>query len=236
MADPLLPHLAHQSHQIFFRVAEEHHPQIVIGHSGDHVRLILKPHAFLFHRGVHGLDLGNGKVQNRAGVIEFGLLRPCQHQANAAAVEEGQARPRFEQQFQPQRVLIESGGPLHVMGVDCDLANARDPNCGGCDIHGLTSWVHLVSIANYISPASSRKKCRRAETECPSPNPLPRPTSLRLPTGCIPPPSICCVACASRMSPLAKGRPASRRSPCWFSEDLKHWANWPPPNRSSHPP
>ena len=57
-------YFAHQAQQIAFRIAEEGHPQIVIGHSGDEVRLVVKLHALVLHDGVGGLNVGNGKIQN----------------------------------------------------------------------------------------------------------------------------------------------------------------------------
>src|SRR4249920_3635039 len=75
-----LLHFTHQSHQIPLRVAEEYHPQIVIGHSCDQVRLIFEGHTLLFHRGVGGLNVRHREVENGAGVIELRFLGPGQHE------------------------------------------------------------------------------------------------------------------------------------------------------------
>jgi hypothetical protein len=46
---PTLPfHFAHQGQQIVFGVAEEGHPEVVVGHAGDHVRLVFETNTFLF--------------------------------------------------------------------------------------------------------------------------------------------------------------------------------------------
>src|ERR1035438_7833019 len=65
----------------------------MIGHSRDHVRLILKVHALLFHSGVRGLNVGHGKVQDRTGMIKLRPLWTRQHQTHPSAVEKGELRP-----------------------------------------------------------------------------------------------------------------------------------------------
>ena len=54
----------HQCHEIRFRVAEENHPQIVIGHFRDYVRLVFEAHAVFFHSGVRCLNVGHGEIKN----------------------------------------------------------------------------------------------------------------------------------------------------------------------------
>src|SRR5580698_8355782 len=88
-------------------------------------------------------------------MIELRLLRPAQHQADSAAVEKREPGRNLEQQLQPQRILIKSGGALHIVRVDRNLSDAR--NSGSSGSHGgvLTSRSILVSIANYISMRKS---------------------------------------------------------------------------------
>ena len=59
-------------------------------------------------------------------MIELGLLWTVEHQAHAAAIEERQSRRRLEQQFQPQHLLVEVGGALHVVRGNLDLSEPRD--------------------------------------------------------------------------------------------------------------
>jgi hypothetical protein len=70
-------------------------------------------------------------------MIEFGLLRPSEHQAHSAAIEKRKPRRGLEQQLQPQNILIESGGTIHVVRVDGDLPDPR--NSGSRFSHILSS-------------------------------------------------------------------------------------------------
>src|ERR1035437_10524502 len=134
----------------------------MIGHSRDHVRLILKVHALLFHSGVRGLKVGHGKIQDRTGMIELRPLWTRQHQTHPSAVEKGEPRPGLEQQLQSQHILIEIGGPLYIVRIDGNLSDARDSDSRRSYIHVLTSPSRLFSLANNIGLVSSSKKCRRA--------------------------------------------------------------------------
>src|ERR1035438_4817642 len=55
-------HFTHQPHQISFRVAEEDHPQIVVRHFNEQVRLIFETHAVSLHLLVCRMDVRHGKV------------------------------------------------------------------------------------------------------------------------------------------------------------------------------
>src|SRR5579864_8938700 len=108
----------------------------MIGHSRDHVRLVFKAHAFLLHGGVRGLNVGNRKVKNGTEMIELRLLWTRQHQSHSAALEKGEPRTSLEEQLQPQHILVEAGSPLHVVCVDCNLSDARNPDSRCYSIHG----------------------------------------------------------------------------------------------------
>src|SRR5579863_990494 len=83
-------HLAHQRQQIAFSVAEESHPEIVVGHPRNRMRFILKFDSSIFDSPVCFLYVANLKVNDRAGMIEFGFLRFVQHEPDAATIEERQ--------------------------------------------------------------------------------------------------------------------------------------------------
>src|SRR5215469_869149 len=89
-------YFAHQREQIVFGVAEEGHPQIVVGHARDHVRLVLKTHTFLFQSCVCRLHVRYREIEDRCRMVELRLFWAIEHQANSMAVEEGKPRRRFE--------------------------------------------------------------------------------------------------------------------------------------------
>src|SRR5690242_14984180 len=131
---------------------------------------------------MRGLDVRHGKIQDRAGVIELGLLWTVEHQAHAATIEECQSRRRFEQQLQPQHLLVEVGGAFHIVGGYLDLPESRDSDgffCG--DGHVLTSLLELVSIANYIGGGKSRAWRKKLQSRIRN-----SPTCSRWPTACTP--------------------------------------------------
>jgi len=126
LISPLSFHFAHQCQKIVFAVTEKGHPQIMVGHARDHVRLVFEAHAFFFQPGMRGLDIGHGEVQNRTCVIELGLLRMVEHQANAIAIEERQAGWRFEQQLESENLFVEVGRAFHVVRANLNLSQPCD--------------------------------------------------------------------------------------------------------------
>jgi hypothetical protein len=58
----LLPHLAHQPHQITLRIAEERHPQIMIGHLRYQVRFVFEADAVRVHLEVRGLNIWHSEI------------------------------------------------------------------------------------------------------------------------------------------------------------------------------
>ncbi len=57
----------HQRQQISFGVAKKRHPQLVLRHSRDQVRLVLEVHSVFFQFSVSCLNIGYGEIQNRTG-------------------------------------------------------------------------------------------------------------------------------------------------------------------------
>jgi hypothetical protein len=95
---PRLPlHLAHQSQQILLRVAKENHPQIVVGHFRDQMRFVFETYLSSSHARISPVNIGHRKIKDGTGMVELRLLWPRQHQAHSAAIDERQARRRFEQ-------------------------------------------------------------------------------------------------------------------------------------------
>src|SRR5438067_2259436 len=85
-----LPHLRHQRQDVVILVAEESHPQIVVGHARDDVRLVLELDVPRPERFICGLNISHPEIQNGARVIELWLLRFAQHDTDAVAIEECQ--------------------------------------------------------------------------------------------------------------------------------------------------
>src|SRR5688500_3431583 len=66
---------AHQSEEVVLAVAEESHPELVIGHLGDEVRLIFEFHAAALHLRVGLLEISDLEVEDRSGMVKLRLLR-----------------------------------------------------------------------------------------------------------------------------------------------------------------
>src|SRR5258706_7683826 len=163
-------------------------------------------------------------------MVELRLLRGTQHQAHPAAVKKCQSRWRLEKQRQAQLVPIEGRRSVCILGVDGDLADARDSDSScGCT-HLLTSKAKLVSIANYIrwQKSSPKRSSRELSRHGRKPS--------RPPTAFTPPPSTCCAASGSRMWLPAPAQRNCPPSPCWSLPAQRRCANWLLPSRSSYPP
>src|ERR1700687_2762520 len=104
---------------------EMRHPEIVSAHLRDQMRRVLEVYAVAEHLPVRAHNVGYCKVQDGAGMIDLRLLRTAEHQANAPAVEESQGAGG-EQQRQSKNVPVKCGGPVDIIDVDCDLAQARN--------------------------------------------------------------------------------------------------------------
>src|SRR5579864_4698745 len=96
-------------------------PQIVSWHSSNHMRLAFKARVLVFQLSPSRVNVRHEEIQNRAGVVEFRLLGPVEHEPYPATIEERKARRRLEQQLQAKYVLIESRGPLYLLNVDGNL-------------------------------------------------------------------------------------------------------------------
>src|SRR6266403_2308509 len=137
--------LAHQFHDIAFRIAESHHPQIVGWHRGDQTRRRHNLHTPLEKKLVRGVDILNPEVEDGARMIELRRFRGAQHQAHPAAVKESQVTG-LEEQWQTQGVTVKCGGAPEVVNNDGNLADASDSKVCWCAAHGrFTSGSRIVS-------------------------------------------------------------------------------------------
>ena len=169
---PLPLHLAHQRQQIIFCVAEKCHPQIVIRHSRDQVRLILKTDSLLLQSTVGSLDIGYREIQDRAGVIEFRLLRMVKHQPHTVAVQKCQPRWRFKEKLQSQDLFIEIGRTLNIMGNNKkkskESSNGNRPRNGNARVGTAASAVRRrearpASVGADASSALERSSMKAAQ-------------------------------------------------------------------------
>src|SRR6266699_1424226 len=80
--------LAHQFHDIPFRIAESHHPQIVGWHRSDQTRRRHNLYTPLDKKLVRGVDILNPEVQDGARLIELRRVRGAKHQAHSAETPE----------------------------------------------------------------------------------------------------------------------------------------------------
>jgi caffeoyl-CoA O-methyltransferase len=119
-----LPDLAHEAVQVAVGVAEERHPQLVIGHASDEVRLVVERNPSFDQLRASCLDVVDAEVQRRARVVELVGLGLREHQTHVAAREECQ-RPGVEQEVESERVAVEHDGAVDVVDSDRDLPDAR---------------------------------------------------------------------------------------------------------------
>jgi hypothetical protein len=82
-------YLGHKRQRIAFGVFEESHPKFVIGHTGDHVRLVAKFNAERFHPFMSRVYVGHGEVKDRTWMIKFGFGGSIEHEASLPALQEG---------------------------------------------------------------------------------------------------------------------------------------------------
>jgi len=142
-------HLAHERENVGFGVAEEGHPEVVLGHARNEVRLIVKFCATRLEPLERSLDVRHLEIENGTGMVKFRLLGFVEHQAHAAAIEEAQLASA-EQVLQSEDIAIECSGAIDVVCVDGDLTDAGKGRVLR-NIHCAASGRIFVSIANYIS-------------------------------------------------------------------------------------
>jgi len=100
-------------------------PQLVGGHAGDEVGLVFEFGSGGLQAVEGGLDVGDLKIEDRAGVVELRFCGGAEHQADSAAIEKAELAGA-EEKRQSQDVAIESGGAVDVVDVDGDLSYAGE--------------------------------------------------------------------------------------------------------------
>ena len=127
---------AHQADEIFVGVAEEGHPEIVVGHLCGELR-----GAFVFRAAGDDGGVGRGKVVDFE--VERGVfagftvaLRRGEHEANAAGGEECEVGAGGEEETEAEDIAVEGGRDGDVADGDRDLTNVGE---GG--VHGRR-WNH----------------------------------------------------------------------------------------------
>src|SRR5690242_14377020 len=115
--------LGRQRQKIAFRVVAEGHPEVVRPQRRDHMWAVLELDPLPRELGVCGPDVGDLVVEDRPGVVKLGFFGLPEHEANPAAVEEGEAG-RFEEQAESERVAVERRRTFQVVDVDRDLGDA----------------------------------------------------------------------------------------------------------------
>src|SRR5688500_12674403 len=111
----------HQGEEISFAVAKESHPQLMVRHPGDKMRITFELHTAGNQSVVRVLNAGHPEVKDRAGMVELGLLRRAHHQADAAAVEEGHLGRSLKEQLHAEDVAIEGHGAVEITRIGGDL-------------------------------------------------------------------------------------------------------------------
>ena len=106
-------------------VAEERHPELVVGHLRDQVRLVVERHASVGELGSRRVDVVYAEVDDRARVVELGALGDGEHDSHVSTHEERERRG-FEQVLEAEGVAIEGDGACNVVGVDRDLADVLE--------------------------------------------------------------------------------------------------------------
>src|SRR5687768_1837407 len=98
--------LAHERQRVPLRVLEARHPQLVVGHLRYQMGFAEELGTPALDLLVGRLDVLNLVVEDRAGMVEP-VLGQRDHQADAAAVEEGQLRGELEEEPHPEHVAVE---------------------------------------------------------------------------------------------------------------------------------
>ena len=141
---------AHDAEGVAGGIVEECHPQIVVGHSGDEVRLPEKRDAAGFDGSTGGVDVVDLVIEDGASARLL-FLRSRQHEANFAALEEGKVAG-FKEEFQTEGVLVEVFGLREVVDGERDLSDGVEGDgCRGDAAVGHEFLSTFVSSANDIS-------------------------------------------------------------------------------------
>ena len=135
----------HQRERVSFSVSEERHPQFVIRHLRDEVRLVSKLDAARVQVGVRRIDVGNREVKDRARVIELFVRRHFDHQSDPAAVEERQSWRHLEKEPHSQLVAVEGDSAFEILHGGGNLSDRTE----------LRHVVHCTRMRFVMTPVGS---------------------------------------------------------------------------------
>src|SRR6266568_7069949 len=149
----------HEAQEVIFRVTEEGHPEIVIGHFRDQVRLPLKMDISFDERLIGLLYVVHLEVEDGTGMVTFSFLGDREHQASARAVEESHLG-NSKQMLYPETVTVKFDCPVQVVDVHGDLPDLRETKIsptrhGHCPFMRKVSRAGLQSIATKDSHAQN---------------------------------------------------------------------------------
>src|SRR5687768_5182544 len=99
---------------VAFVVAEERHPQIVIGKLRNEVRFPAKRNAAFEQEPVRRIDVVDLEIDHRGGMGELLLERPLDEEADTARIEKRETRRSLEEESQAEHVTVESHGAVEV--------------------------------------------------------------------------------------------------------------------------
>src|SRR3990172_7687327 len=132
---------AEQRQGVAVGVVELGQPDLAVGQPRHQVGLLIEGHSAPDQRVVSGVDVLHAVVEDGARVCAAGGRgRPLpEQQADAAAVEEGHARGRLEEELHRQGVAVEGDGALEVADGEGNLPELRQSE-------GFR-WAHGTSLS-----------------------------------------------------------------------------------------
>jgi rhamnosyltransferase subunit B len=135
----------HEGEGVPLSVAKERHPQLMVWHFRDEVRLIAKVDAPRLQIRVGRLNIVDLEVQDRARVIELLVRRHLDHESNACAVEEGQTGRDLKEKPHPELIAIEGDGAFQILHSRANLPNRLE----------LRHIVHFTLMRFILTPVGS---------------------------------------------------------------------------------
>jgi rhamnosyltransferase subunit B len=117
----------------------------MVWHLCDEMRLVAEVDAARLQVRVCTVDVVHLEVENRAWMIELLVRRHFDHQADAATVEEGQARRDLKEETHPEPVTVERDGTLQILHGGGDLPNRIE----------LRHVVHFTLMRFILTPVGS---------------------------------------------------------------------------------
>src|SRR6266404_6032103 len=177
--------LAHQSQKVSLRVAEERHPQLMIGHFGQSMRPGLKRDTAGVERIARCMDVHNLEVKRAPEPFGDRLFRAAQHQAHVASLEKGHAGRRVEQMLHSQRVPIKSDSFFKVAHGETYLTDVTQCEAWIVRVHGwilhIVAWRRLLQNCFFepLRQARGDEPVRRLNQELKLPR-LSKPTEKQI--------------------------------------------------------